>query len=153
MRKDGSAKLNKLKNILIKLITVLYGVICVPITFGLLFYVGIITITNLFETNILLTIGFSMFSIAAIISLWLFAFKKIKMWVQLIIFIIVAIYFYGSLQFPVVQKGIDVNMCMDMGVCAEGIKFSDGIMTEEYCEENNYIWNDEKKYCDMRSKD
>lgn len=144
--------IQKLKNILIKLITFLYGIVCVPITLGLLFYVGIITIINLFETNILLTIIFFIFSIAAIVSLWLFAFKKIKMWIQLIIFIMVATYFYFSLQFPVVQRSIDVNMCMDMGICAEGIRFGDGTMTKEYCLGKKYIWNDEKKWCDMRTK-
>ncbi|MDR1167748.1 MAG: hypothetical protein LBK53_02510 [Heliobacteriaceae bacterium] len=51
----------------------------------------------------------------------------------------------------------ELNMCFDISVCKEGITVGVGNesikINKENCEKYNWTWDDEKKYCDMRSKD
>lgn len=44
---------------------------------------------------------------------------------------------------------IDEDSCVDTGICAEGLKFGNDIMSKEYCLEKGKKWDDKRKECDM----
>ena len=48
------------------------------------------------------------------------------------------------------MRQFDYDTCVDIGICTEGLKFSDGVMNKEYCITKSKKWDSERKVCDMR---
>lgn len=51
----------------------------------------------------------------------------------------------------------ELNMCFDIRICKEGIVIGAGsdnpiLINKENCLKHSWLWNDEKKWCDMRPK-
>ncbi len=78
---------------------------------------------------------------------------KIK---TVIIIVILILIFSGKLEKMRVAFS-ELNMCFDIGVCAEGITVGVGKesvkINKENCLKHNWKWNDEKKYCNTRTQD
>ena len=45
---------------------------------------------------------------------------------------------------------INEDSCLDTGICAEGLKFGENILTKEYCLKKHFKWDDKRKECDMK---
>jgi len=64
----------------------------------------------------------------------------------IILFLIPCKYFY--------TKFVEINMCIDIGICTEGIKTKiDGDLieiNEENCKRYNRIWIEETKSCKLK---
>ena len=67
--------------------------------------------------------------------------------------ILLMLIFVGLLfAFKIIQKikyFIDDDTCVDTGICAEGLKFGENILTKEYCLKKHFKWDDKRKECDM----
>lgn len=68
------------------------------------------------------------------------------------VFIILVLIFF--LVKPLYTKFVQINMCLDVGICAEGIKTKiDGNLVEinkENCIKYNRIWIEETKVCNVK---
>lgn len=60
------------------------------------------------------------------------------------------IWLFSPRILPSVMRQFDYDTCVDIGICAEGVRFSDGVMNKEYCLKNDKKWDNEEKMCDMR---
>lgn len=67
--------------------------------------------------------------------------------------ILLILIFVGLLfAFKIMQKikyFIDDDTCVDTGICAEGLKFGENILTKEYCLKKHFKWDYKRKECDM----
>lgn len=71
--------------------------------------------------------------------------KKIYLCIAIILFT------FGLIVFGAIYMlSSDRAMCADIGFCAEGLRFSDGVMNKEYCLKEGQKWDDKEKMCDMR---
>ncbi|HNW26059.1 MAG TPA: hypothetical protein PKI94_04635 [Candidatus Gastranaerophilaceae bacterium] len=71
-------------------------------------------------------------------------FKKIVIGFILLIIILFLLKFIHS-----VNDFINEDTCVDTGLCAEGLKFGNNILTKEYCLKKHFKWDDKRKECDM----
>ena len=92
------------------------------------------------------------------ISLWgAFFVKKSKILV-IILFLITILYFLCLKLFPSVKHVFDLDTCLDIGICKEGIinmqdKNGKSIpITKENCINNDYNWIEKYKSCDLRRR-
>ncbi|MFA7658929.1 MAG: hypothetical protein WCY19_05810 [Candidatus Gastranaerophilaceae bacterium] len=66
----------------------------------------------------------------------------------LLILVLIILFF----TFKIIQKikcFIDEDFCVDTGICAEGLRFGENILTKEYCLKKHFKWDDKRKECDM----
>ncbi len=122
---------------------------------------------------VLLVAGY-LFLLTAIAGFWLDAFAilicAVLIWVVIFttlfmkgnillrIFLFIAVLFVvPQIPFrflPNVDKVLNIDMCIDTGVCVEGIPWGVGddriIINKETCENNNWKWYDDRNVCNMR---
>lgn len=68
--------------------------------------------------------------------------------ISLIILLFLVIFLLPKvMQFA--KYAIDEDDCVDSGICAEGLKFGDEIMSKEYCLKKGKKWDDKRKEYDM----
>lgn len=46
----------------------------------------------------------------------------------------------------------DLELCLDSGICAEGVELKDGVVSKEYCINHHYMWDENRKSCNVRKK-
>lgn len=46
----------------------------------------------------------------------------------------------------------DFAMCVDIGICPEGVKFKDYTITKDYCLKSHYKWDNLNRTCNLREK-
>lgn len=142
-----------MKNVL----NILYIIFCVLGSGLVLFYTFIIlfhAIFTGFDVQILLFIVFSVFMIA---GFWLLKFIRISIRFKIIIFtalfVLLLNYINLSSKIPSVSKVLDKDICLDCGICKEGLELNTnyGLVTinKENCMKYNWLWNEEKKYCNV----
>lgn len=134
------------------MVSILKIFICISITLFVGYFATIASvISNVgkqgFDWQVLLYIPVSVFTI---LGIWLVAFIKTKRNTKIIYVVIFFIWLISPRILPSVTRQFDYDTCVDIGFCAEGLKFNDGVMNKEYCLKEGKKWDDKEKMCDMR---
>ena len=90
------------------------------------------------------------FSVIMFFLLWSIFFVKINKKIACTLVFITIIYFNIWRLLPSVKYQFDDDTCVDIGICAEGLKFGKEVMSKEYCLKNHYNWDDKRKECNIR---
>ena len=73
------------------------------------------------------------------------------------VIIIIALILFVSVSHKGCTRLGKINLCLDMNICYEGHEINTEYgrikITKKNCEKYYWIWNDERKWCDLRSKD
>ena len=139
--------------ILLRIIVAIVKIfICISITLFVGYFAAIASATAIagkqgFDWQVLLYVLASIFTIFGI---WLIAFIKTKRNIKIIYSAIFCIWLFSPIILPSVMRQFDFDIYADIGICAEGVKFSDGVMNKEYCLKKGKKWDDKEKMCDMR---
>lgn len=77
--------------------------------------------------------------------------KKIKILIGLLIILsfLISVFAVLALGYSLFTNK---EMCVDTGICPEGVKFKGYVITKDYCQKNNYKWDNENKTCNLREK-
>lgn len=138
------------------LFKIMVAIVKIFICLGITIFVGyfatiasVITSVNSqgFDWKIILYIIISAY---IVLGIWLIAFIKTKKNSKIIYAVIFFIWLFSPRIFHFITRQFDYNICTDIGICAEGLKFKDGIMTKEYCLKEGKKWDYKEKMCDMR---
>lgn len=137
-----------LKNIIITAVKLLF---CLIFTLMVGYSIALIgfgsyTIKN-FDWQITIYVILGIF---IIFSLWINAFLKTTRKYKLICFILFIIWIFSFKILPSVMYQINEDSCIDTGICAEGLKFGENILTKDYCLKKHFKWDDRRKECNMR---
>lgn len=146
-----------MKTMLKKVPNKLYIIFCIISSFFVMFHTLIILVHSIFadfDVQILLFIVFSVFMIA---SFWLLGFIRISIQVKILIFtalfFLLLNYINISSKIPTISKILDKDICLDTGICKEGLEVNTnhGLVTinKENCIKYNWLWNEEKRYCNV----
>lgn len=127
--------------------------ICLSITLFVGYFASIASATAIagkqgFDWQVLL---YFLASIFTILGGWLVSFIKTKRNTKIIYAVIFFTWLFSPRILPSVMRQLDYDTCVDIGICAEGVRFSDGVMNEEYCLKKAKKWDDKRKVCDMRA--
>lgn len=74
---------------------------------------------------------------------------KKKLYLSLIIIVLISILIILRLGYSLFT---DFAMCVDIGICPEGVRFKNFVITEEYCLKNHFMWDNKNKTCNLREK-
>lgn len=126
--------------------------ICLNITIFVGYFAAIASATAIagrqgFDWQVLLYVLASIFTV---LGIWLIAFKKIKRNTKIIYAVIFFIWLFSPRISHFITRQFDYDTCADIGICAEGLRFSNGVMNKEYCLKEGKEWDDKEKMCDMR---
>lgn len=147
--------LKKLFLILFKIMVAIVKIFtCLAITFFVGYFAAIASATAIageqgFDWQVLLYVLASVFTIFGI---WLIAFRKTNKNTKIIYAVTFFIWLFSPRILPSVMRQFNYDTCVDIGICAEGLRFADGVMNEEYCINHKYIWDEQNKSCDMNKK-
>lgn len=147
------AFLKKLSLILFRImVAVVKTFICLSITVFVGYFAAIASVIASvgkqgFDWQVLLYVLASIFTA---LGTWLLAFKKTKRNTKIIYAVIFFIWLVSPRILPSVMRQFDFDTCVDIGICAEGLRFANGVMNKEYCLKEGKKWDDEEKICDMR---
>lgn len=147
------AFLKKLFLILFKITVAIVKIFaCLAITFFVGYFAAIASATAIagkqgFDWQVLLYVLASVFMI---LGIWLIAFIKTKRNIKILYAVIFFIWLFSPRILPSVMRQFDYDTCVDIGICAEGVRFVDGVMNKEYCLKKCKKWDDKEKMCDMR---
>lgn len=146
------ALFKKLFIILFKIVVVIVKIFtCLAITFFVGYFAAIASTTAIvgkqgFDWQVLLYVLASVFTV---LGIWLIAFIKTNKKIKIIYAVIFFIWLFSPRILPSVMRQFDFDTCVDIGICAEGLKFKDGIMSKEYCLKKGKKWDEKRKECDM----
>jgi len=147
-----------LKSLSIIVFKILYGIFCTICSLFVAYNIFIVIAHSFFSDNgfDFQIIFFILLSVALIISFWALIFVKIKPTRKILIFLLLLIIQLGYLQLsmllPSVKKINNMEFFIDTGICAEGIKLKDGVMSKKYCLKHGLTWDARNRSCDMNSK-
>lgn len=149
-----------MKTFLIIIFKILYGIFSAICTLYVAYNVFIVLAHSLFTDN-----GFDFqiilyifLSFMLVIGLWSLIFVKIKPVFKFLIFLLLLSiqvnYLKLAILLPSVNKIFDMELCIDMGICPEGIKMKNekGILfqiNKENCIKYGYKWDEQNRSCDM----
>ena len=136
----------KISIIIIKLFFCLIFTIMVGYSIALIGLGSYATKEN-FDWQIILYVGLGIF---LIFSIWINSFFKTTRKFKLSCLILFIIWGFSFKILPSVMYQINEDSCVDTGICAEGLKFGENIMSKEYCIKQGGKWNNKRKECDMR---
>ncbi len=103
-------------------------------------------------------IFYSLFSIFIILSIITIIFlKNLTLRLKFAITISCFIFFSTLCNLPAIKEISNIKNCYKTGICAKGLKATtkdniNFIINKENCEKYNYIWNNLKQTCDLRSE-
>lgn len=146
--------LKKLFLILFKIMVAIVKIFtCLAITFFVGYFAAIASATAIagkqgFDWQVLL---YALASVFTILGIWLIAFVKTNKKIKIIYALTFFIWLFSPRILPSVMRQFDYDTCVDIGICAEGLRFADGVMNKEYCLKKGEKWDDERKVCDMRA--
>lgn len=136
-----------LKKIVIIVLKLLF---CIFLTILIGYFVSLIGIlgadTKHFDWQIIFYIGLG---IVIILGIWINSFFKTPSKIKLLFFVLFLIWFFSPFLLHSVMYAINEDDCVDTGICAQGLKFGDEIMSKEYCLKKGKKWDDKRKECDM----
>ena len=145
-----------LKKIFSILFRIIVAIVKIFICLGITLFVGyfatiasVITSVNSqgFDWKILLYIIISAY---IVLGIWLIAFIKTKKNTKIIYAVIFFIWLFSPRIFHFITRQFDYGICADIGICAEGLRFSNGVMNKEYCLKEGKKWDEQNRSCDMR---
>ncbi len=90
--------------------------------------------------------------IVSILGAWINSFFKTPIKIKFLFVILFLIWFFSPYFLPSIMYAINEDTYIDTGICAEGLKLKDGIMSQEYCLNHKHIWDERNRSCDMHSK-
>ena len=134
------------------LVAVVKIFICLGVTLFVGYFAAIASSTAVagkqgFDWQVLLYVLAYVFTI---LGIWLVAFIKTPKNIKIIYAVAFFIWLFSPRIFPSVMRQFDYDTCVDIGICAEGVRFADGVMNKEYCLKKGKKWDDKEKMCDMR---
>lgn len=95
------------------------------------------------------------FLIIFAVAAWSVLFSQQKPGLKLAVVIIIILFNYCVDLFPEVRYAFDLDNCLDMGICAEGleVKTEHGLIkiNKESCLKYGFEWNEKKLYCYLRN--
>lgn len=145
--------LEKLKLIFNILIYFVYVFICVCITL-FLGYIGCLILVISMKNYPFQTITFLILSLGAVVVLWSLLFVKMKFFKKFLGFVLLLLIIKFLFILPAVNYAFEVDTCIDIGVCKEGIETKiDGQLIEinkENCLLHNKEWDDNINSCYVR---
>ena len=84
-------------------------------------------------------------------------FKKTKKATKVIYILLFIIYFLSPEILPSVMHQLDIDTCLDTGVCAEGLEINTEYgrikINKENCLKYSWKWNKDRNSCNLRSVD
>lgn len=137
--------LKKFLIILLKLLFCLFLTICVGYGVTLIGTLGISGPKHL-DWQIIFYIGLG---IILILGVWVSSFFKTPSKIKVLFIILFPIWLFSPFFLHSVMNAINEDDCVDTGICAEGLKFGDEIMSKEYCLQKGKKWDDKRRECDM----
>ena len=149
-----------MKNFSIILFKILYSIFAAICTLFVAYNIFIVSAHSLFTDNgfhfqIILYI---ILSLALVIGFWSLIFVKIKPPAKILIFLLLLgiqlNYLKIAILLPSVNKVFKMELCVDMGICPEGIKIKNdnGVLFEinkGNCVKYGYKWDEQNRNCDM----
>ncbi len=150
-----------IKTFSIIILKILYSVFCTICTLFIAYNIFIVFAHSFFNDNgfDFQIILYTILSMMLILGFWSLIFLKIKPIFQVLIFLLLLgiqiNYLKLVLLLPSVNKIFSMELCIDMGICPEGIKMKndEGVLFEinkENCSKYGYKWNDERRDCNLR---
>lgn len=130
---------------LLKFLFCFFFTIMVGCLVALIGTLGIADTKNL-DWQIVLYVGLGIF---LILGAWINSFFKTPDKIKLLFVILFPIWFFSTFLLPSVMYAIDEDTCLDTGLCSEGLKFGNDVMSKEYCLKEGKKWDDKRKECDM----
>ena len=70
--------------------------------------------------------------------------KKIGLFILILIMLVFSIQLLHKIKYFIAE-----DICVDTGICSEGLRFGKNIMNKEYCIKYQGKWDDKRKECDM----
>lgn len=150
-----------MKNFILKLFSIIFKIIiifikifiCLSVTLFVGYFATIASATATagkqgFDWQVLLYVLVSAF---AIFGVWLIAVIKTKRNIKIIYAVIFFIWLFSPRILPPVMRQFDYDTCVDIGICAEGLRFADGVMNKGYCLKKGKKWDNKGEVCDMRA--
>lgn len=149
-----------MKSFLIIVFKFSYGIFCTMFSLYIMFFLFIVLLHSFFTDNgfDIQIVLYTILSVALIIGFWSLIFIKIKLIFKVLIFLLLLIiqlnYLEISMFIPSVKKIFDMELCIDMGICPEGIKIKndEGVLFEinkKSCTKYHYKWDEKGKWCDL----
>lgn len=137
-----------MKNFLLNILKIL---ICLLLN-GLLFLIAYIP---LFAREYDWQLSFYLvFFVILILGTWAVFFLKKDIYIKIIYTILFLIFLNAYKIFPSVKQEYDSDICIDSGVCQEGVKVQTEkavfVITKESCKKYGYKWNEKRKDCSLR---
>lgn len=149
-----------LKKFAIIILKILYSSLCVVFTFFVAYRLLIVLVPSFFMPPDFQIILYIILSTALIMGFWSVLFAKIKPVRKILAFLFLLCiqlnYLEISNALPSVRKIFDMELCMEMNICPEGIKMKndEGVLFEinkENCIKYGYKWDEQNRNCDMNS--
>lgn len=138
--------LKKIIIIIIKLLFCLFFTLMAGYSIALIGTLGYADTKSLdWQVIFYITLG-----IVSIFGAWINSFFKTPIKIKLLFVILFLIWFFSPYFLNSVMYAINEDSCLDNGICAEGLKFGENILTKEYCLKKHFKWDDKRKECDMR---
>jgi hypothetical protein len=138
--------LKKILIVLLKLFFCLFFTILVGYWVALIGTLGSTDIKNL-NWQIIFYIGLG---IVLIFGVWINSFFKIPSKIKILFIILFFIWLFSPFFLHSVMQAINEDTCIDTGICAEGVKFGDDVISKEYCLKKGKKWDENKKSCNLR---
>lgn len=145
--------LNSIKYILNKILGIIYFIFCLVLTLFILFSSLMFTFASLSQGDYHILL-FTILSIIIVLILWSLLFIQVSLLSKFTILGITILFSYFLFQMPVIERAVKYNMCIDTGVCAEGIKtvIDDDLIeiNRENCLKYGKEWVAEYNLCYLR---
>lgn len=140
--------LKKIIIIILKLLFCLFFTIMAGYSIALIGTLGYADTKSL-DWQVIFYITLGIFSI---LGAWVNSFFKTPIKIKLLFIILFLIWLFSPRILPSVMRQFDYDIYVDTGICAEGIKLKDGVMSKEYCLKHKHIWDERNRSCNMYSK-
>ncbi|MBQ4646769.1 MAG: hypothetical protein IJB79_05415 [Candidatus Gastranaerophilales bacterium] len=110
-----------------------------------------ISFTGILTKNVVHFLLFLITNLFFIFVIWYSFLSKITIWKKGILVIVGFLIFYFSFNIPGIKRANDLDTCLDIGICAQGLKINTeyGLakINQENCLKYHWKWNEKSKSC------
>ena len=139
--------MNTFLKVILKLLKILILIIIILGTLG-----GILA-ASMPKSSLLVQI-FILYSGLVALTAFFYMFLDLKLHNTVIFIIIIVIYMFMLDYLPDVKYNMDLDTCLDNGICAENLEvnteYGKIIINAQTCIKYGWSWNEEKMFCDLR---
>lgn len=142
---------------ILKIIPIVVSIIYVLFILYIMLFLGYMSCLTLiisFKDFPFQTIIFILFSLGIVLLLWLILFVKIKFYNKFLAFVLILLFIRFLFIIPAVKYAIDVDTCIDTGICKEGVetKIDNELnkINKENCLKYHKEWYDSINSCNIR---